>query len=100
MNTANTDDFSVAKVGDRVWVRVEIYNGWGEVIDTDSLLDYPVEVRYLDKTTCFTAQGHILKLGPQCLFWSKPEIIAPLRPNVKVLLLRNLNKAVKEAKGE
>lgn len=74
------DDFSGVKVGDRLWVRVNNYEGWGTVNTVNIGCVYAIDVSYNGETTSFTAYGRYMVEKPQCLFWDKPTIIAPPRP--------------------
>ena len=71
-------DFSTVKVGDRLWLRDNFYEGWVEVVTI-----YP---------TCFkvsagpsfehwlSKSGKWADDGPQVLFYDKVEIVPPPRP--------------------
>ena len=77
MNNSGSD-FSTVKVGDRLWLRDNFYEGWVEVVTI-----YP---------TCFkvsagpsfehwlSKSGKWADDGPQVLFYDKVEIIPPPRP--------------------
>lgn len=70
----NTNDFSKVKVGDRLWVVVV---GWCTVTDVRSSPTYPIT---LSNGCTYTINGRQYMEGPQCLFWSEPEVIAPEKP--------------------
>lgn len=80
---SNTNDFSTAKIGDRVYLRLNEWEGWCRVrlvyaeylyIESESMVD-SIQ-RMVNKNGSLSA----IKQIPQCLFWDKPEIIAPERP--------------------
>lgn len=78
----NTNDFSKAKVGDKVYY---IFIGSGTILSTTHDSEYPILVEFYGGRNTFTADGkmfhnHIY----QSLFWSKPEIIAPEKPKTLV----------------
>ena len=76
--TDSGSDFSTAKVGDRLWLRDNFYEGWVEVVTI-----YP---------TCFkvsagpsfehwlSKSGKWADDGPQVLFWAPVIIDPPPRP--------------------
>ena len=73
--------FENAKVGDKVWVRLPEYEGPGEITAIDSVAP---EIEIDRMVNCdirtFAIDGSYYLGGPQCLFWAKPEIIAPEGP--------------------
>lgn len=75
--------FEKARAGDRVWVRMPSFEGWTKITQTRPDSSCPIVVYLPGSGDCsFTYGGqHIPGPNtPQCLFWDKPEIIAPLRP--------------------
>lgn len=80
---SNTNDFSVARVGDKVWVRLASKEEYGTVIQVLSGLEYAYPLAVVmpeSEELLFTMQGEYKISGPQCLFWDRPEVIAPERP--------------------
>lgn len=75
----NTNDFSKAKVGDKLW---SLQGGPCKVVSCVGISAYPIRVMYVNgKEDYYTANGRYLeKESYQSLFWSKPEIIAPEKP--------------------
>lgn len=76
----NTNDFSVAKIGDRVYDYVR--DEYGEVVGIDNDCPFCVMVNFEDGSQdLFTSDGknHLYDVNP-VLFWDKPQIIAPSKP--------------------
>ena len=80
--TDSGSDFSQAKVGDRLWLRCNDYDGRVIVADIDTTAvwiddeDKPdVPRRYRTNLN-----GRFCGDGPQVLFWDKVEIVPPPRP--------------------
>lgn len=76
----NTNDFSVAKAGDRLYNYIR--DKYCTVIGIDDSCIYSLRVIYEDDDTdMFTVDGklHAYDVNP-VLFWDKPQIIAPSKP--------------------
>lgn len=70
-------DFSTVKVGDKLWVRKDSYEGPAVVY---ALLDVTVTLNFgADLFSCYY-DGKMWSDGPQVLFWDKVEIVPPPRP--------------------
>ena len=70
-------DFSGVKVGDRLWLRDNLYEGWVTVKAV-----YPTNFRvFVNSYEAWVSKdGKWADDGPQVLFWDKVEIIPPPRP--------------------
>lgn len=83
MNNSGSD-FSGVKVGDRLWLRTDCYEGWVNVTDKKVNATYPITFEFfvdgLKYRTCITLSGRVQPNGPQVLFYDKVEIIPPPRP--------------------
>ena len=84
------DDFSSVKVGDRLWLHSSYYIGWVTVaaISTNAESYYPIKVVCTGPSMRYESiskHGHISELGPQCLFWAEPTVIAPPKPKQKMV---------------
>ena len=70
-------DFSTVKVGDRLWLRDNLYEGWVTVKAV-----YPTNFRvFVNSYEAWVSKdGKWADDGPQIIFYSKVEIIPPPRP--------------------
>ena len=77
-------DFSGVKVGDRLWLRTDCYEGWVNVTDKKVNATYPITFEFfvdgLKYRTCITLSGRVQPNGTQVLFYDKVEIVPPPRP--------------------
>lgn len=73
------DDFSKAKVGDKVF---SLLYGWGTITYTNFDCTYPITAG----RSAYTLDGKFLDLpdSKQVLFWGEPSIVAPPMPPRKV----------------
>lgn len=76
MNNSGSD-FSTVKVGDRLWLRDNLYEGWVNV-KAVYLTNFRVFVNSYEAWV--SKDGKWADDGPQVLFWDKVEIIPPPRP--------------------
>ena len=78
--TNSGSDFSGVKVGDRLWLRMNSYDGEVTVagIDCTSITVHIGVVGWYP--VCLALNGTMDKHGPQVLFYDKVEIIPPPRP--------------------
>lgn len=76
------NDFSGAKVGDRVW---DYLYGWGEIIDVNPSNDYPIRAEFKGHTASYTLSGFFSRdyMNPS-LFHDEVKITPPPRPKRKV----------------
>lgn len=76
----NTNDFSVAKIGDRVYDYIR--DEYGEVAGNDEDCPFGLLVNFEDGSQGrFTYDGKdFLDTVNPILFWDKPQIIAPPKP--------------------
>ena len=80
MNNSGSD-FSTVKVGDRLWMRDNDFEGWCRVERVWLSSSYPIEVRLSDsQQRTLTLLGRERLNGPQVLFYDKVEIVPPPRP--------------------
>jgi hypothetical protein len=79
-----TTTFENAKVGDRVY---SLATGWGEIERIDDWDYYSIRAKFncaVSHLFCgFTRDGKIHRHGDQVLFWDKPTIVAPAKPEPK-----------------
>ena len=70
-------DFSTVKVGDKLWLRDNLYEGWVNVKAV-----YPTNFRVFVKSyeAWVSKNGKWADDGPQIIFYSKVEIAPPPRP--------------------
>ena len=70
-------DFSTVKVGDRLWLRDNLYEGWVTVKAV-----YPTNFRvFVNSYEAWVSKdGKWADDGPQVLFYDKVEIVPPPRP--------------------
>lgn len=76
MNNSGSD-FSTVKVGDRLWLRDNLYEGWVTVKAV-----YPTNFRvFVNSYEAWVSKdGKWADDGPQIIFYSKVEIFPPPRP--------------------
>ena len=76
MNNSSSD-FSTVKVGDRLWLRDNLYEGWVTVKAV-----YPTNFRvFVNSYEAWVSKdGKWADDGPQIIFYSKVEIVPPPRP--------------------
>ena len=81
MNNSGSD-FSGVKVGDRLWLRVDKYEGPVEVeaFEVKTVRVYLLEESAIKTFYWIPSNGRIVQNGPQVLFYDKVEIIPPPRP--------------------
>ena len=91
-------DFSGVKVGDRLWLRTDCYEGWVNVTDKKVNATYPITFEFfvdgLKYRTCITLSGRVQPNGTQVLFYDKVEITPPPRPKrmvKKMVMVRPFN---------
>lgn len=74
-----TTTFENAKVGDRVY---SLVHGWTEIYSIKPQSEYPIILKASGSSVLgsHTWDGSIYTGGDQVLFWDKPTIIAPERP--------------------
>jgi hypothetical protein len=79
--------FENAKVGDKVWSPI-----FGEGIVKEMLpLCFFLSIKVIDyngRAYDFSLDGQKTIHGPQCLFWSKQNIVAPSKPSKHKLVIR------------
>ena len=78
MTVNNGSDFSGVKVGDRLWLRCDRYEG-PCIVDIAPNANY-FRVSYPEWVQTVYTNGRINLNGPQVLFYDKVEIIPPPRP--------------------
>jgi hypothetical protein len=71
------------ELGDKLYC---LANGWGVVtyLDNGPVIDYPLTIMFdYNGDQSYTVDGRLDFNLPRCLYWDKPEIVAP-KPKQKV----------------
>lgn len=82
--TNNGSNFSSVKVGDRLWLRIATFEGWGTVsrvtLDPPPYSSICVSYSSYPNMIWITKNGKEYSHGSQVAFWDEVHIIPPSRP--------------------